>query len=123
MAVMAVNALSGHEFVKEDLDELTKIKDLQRAELKKGGTHVDIYFTKVSDHCNTNKETLYAKMIILPVRKNPCPILDRKQKIFLREHVNEKVFKVTDQKNAVVEVYNYYKPQERVRLETVLLQS
>ncbi len=48
MAVMAANALSGFEFVQEDLDKLTTIKDLQRVDLDKGDTHADVYFNKVS---------------------------------------------------------------------------
>lgn len=47
MAVAEVDTLSGYKFDNEELDKLTGIKDLQRVELDKDDTRMNIYFNPV----------------------------------------------------------------------------
>jgi uncharacterized protein (UPF0335 family) len=47
MAVAEVNALSGYKFDNEEVQKLTGLKDLQRAELENEDTKLNIYFNPV----------------------------------------------------------------------------
>ena len=44
MAVLELEALSGYEFDTDEVDRLTDVPDLQRAELAKGDTQANVYF-------------------------------------------------------------------------------
>ena len=48
MAVAEVDAISGYRFDNEEMTKLTSIKDLQRVELDRDDTHLNIYFNPVS---------------------------------------------------------------------------
>ena len=48
MAVAEIDTLSGYQFDNEDVDKLTNIEDLQRVELDKDDTRMNIYFNAVS---------------------------------------------------------------------------
>lgn len=51
MAVAEVNALTGYRFDGDEIGRLTDIVDLQRAELDKDDTKMNLYFNPVS-HIN-----------------------------------------------------------------------
>jgi CD109 antigen len=84
MAVIGVDTLSGFQFEEEDVQSLTTLPDLQRVELGKGNTHADLYFQSIGS--------------------------DRK----CVELKSERAFKVAEQKPAVYQAYDYYKPSDRV---------
>ncbi len=47
MALMQIDALSGHQFDGEELEKLTDLEDFQKVDLDKGDTTANIYLNKV----------------------------------------------------------------------------
>ncbi|CAJ0576094.1 unnamed protein product, partial [Mesorhabditis spiculigera] len=85
MALAEVQALTGYKFDEEEANLLTNIKDLQRVELDKDDTQVNIYF-----------DALDADPICLSL-------------------YSDMVYHVSDQKPAQLALYDYYDPAEQLK--------
>uniref|UniRef100_A0A0N5A8I1 NTR domain-containing protein n=1 Tax=Syphacia muris TaxID=451379 RepID=A0A0N5A8I1_9BILA len=85
MAVAEIDALTGYQFDNNELETLTEIYDLQRAELDKDFTKMSLYFNPLggSPVCFS----LYSDM----------------------------VYQVTDQKPAQFVLYDYYDPEQQLK--------
>jgi hypothetical protein len=85
MAVAEVDAISGYKFDSEEMDKLTGIKDLQRVELDKDDTKMNIYFN--------------------PLGENPvCLSL-----------YSDVVYHIADQKPAQFKLFDYYDPEQQLK--------
>ncbi|CAJ0956760.1 unnamed protein product, partial [Mesorhabditis belari] len=85
MALAEVQALTGYKFDEEEANLLTNIKDLQRIELDKDDTQVNIYF-----------DALDSSPICLNL-------------------YSDLVYHVADQKPAQLALYDYYDPAEQLK--------
>uniref|UniRef100_A0A914DPR9 Uncharacterized protein n=1 Tax=Acrobeloides nanus TaxID=290746 RepID=A0A914DPR9_9BILA len=85
MAVAEIDSISGYKFDNEELDKLTGIKDLQRVELDKDDTRMNIYFNALGDS---------------PV----CLSLN-----------SDMVYQITDQKPAEMVLFDYYDPEKQLK--------
>uniref|UniRef100_A0A183BVF1 TEP1-F n=1 Tax=Globodera pallida TaxID=36090 RepID=A0A183BVF1_GLOPA len=85
MAVAEVDALSGYRFDEEDVRRLTGIADLQRVELDKEDSKLNIYFNPLGD---------------VPV----CLSLN-----------TDLVYQIADQREAQLLLYDYYDPQQQMK--------
>jgi hypothetical protein len=77
MAVAEVNALSGYKFDNEEVQKLTGLKDLQRAELDNEDTKLNIYFNPVifhSPYFYTQNKCTDWRRTRLPVSLQRCSI-------------------------------------------------
>jgi CD109 antigen len=87
MAVAEINTLSGYQFDNEEIDKLTNIEDLQRVELDKDDTRMNIYFNALDE--------------------NP---------ICLSLYSNA-VYQISDQKPAQIRLYDYYNPEQQLKAD------
>jgi CD109 antigen len=85
MAVAEVQALSGYQFDNEEIDKLTNIEDLQRVELDKDDTRMNIYFNALDE--NPICLSLYSNAI----------------------------YQIADQKPAQIRLYDYYNPEQQLK--------
>ncbi|KAL3104745.1 hypothetical protein niasHT_027847 [Heterodera trifolii] len=85
MAVAEVDALSGYRFDEEDVRRLTGIADLQRVELDKEDSKLNIYFNALGD---------------VPV----CLSMN-----------TDLVYQIADQRDAQLFLYDYYDPQQQMK--------
>jgi hypothetical protein len=85
MAVAEINSLSGYKFDNDDIGKLTSIPDLQRVELDKDDTQMNIYFNPLGDD---------------PV----CLSI-----------MSELVYQIADQKPAQLSLYDYYDPEQQIK--------
>ncbi|KAH7726608.1 A-macroglobulin complement component [Aphelenchoides avenae] len=83
MAVAEVDAISGYKFDNEEMEKLTGIKDLQRVELDKEDTKMNIYFNPIGE---------------TPV----CLSL-----------YSDMVYQIADQKPAQFKLFDYYDPEQQ----------
>ena len=86
MALAEVDALSGYTFDADEMAKLTQITGLQRVELERGDTKLNIYFNPLGDE---------------PV----CLSL-----------YSDLVYQVADQKPAQFSLMDYYDPEQQARL-------
>ncbi|CAD5206260.1 unnamed protein product [Bursaphelenchus okinawaensis] len=93
MAVAEVEALSGYKFDNEEMSKLTSIKDLQRVELEKDDTRMNIYFNPIGD---------------VPV----CLSL-----------YSDMVYQIADQKPAQISLFDYYDPELQMKTTYTVRQS
>ncbi|KAI6223646.1 hypothetical protein M3Y99_01446300 [Aphelenchoides fujianensis] len=93
MAVAEVDAISGYRFDSEETDKLTDITDLQRVELDKDDTRMNIYFNPLGD---------------TPV----CLSL-----------FSDLVYQIADQKPAQLSLYDYYDPEQQMKATYSVRQS
>ncbi|VDN08427.1 unnamed protein product [Thelazia callipaeda] len=85
MAVAEVDALSGFRFDSEQLDNLQVISDLQRAELDRDDTRINLYFN--------------------PIGSSPvCLSL-----------YSDMVYQISEQKPAQVVLFDYYDPEQQIK--------
>ncbi|VDM23426.1 unnamed protein product [Toxocara canis] len=85
MAVAEVNALTGYRFDGDEIGRLTEIADLQRAELDKEDTKMNLYFN--------------------PLGSTPVCL-----SLF-----SDMVYQVADQKPAQMVLFDYYDPEQQVK--------
>lgn len=52
MALAEIDALSGYRFDAEQVHTLTSIEDLQRVEMEKDDTKMNVYFNPVTEHAS-----------------------------------------------------------------------
>uniref|UniRef100_A0A1I7RL95 A2M_recep domain-containing protein n=1 Tax=Bursaphelenchus xylophilus TaxID=6326 RepID=A0A1I7RL95_BURXY len=93
MAVAEIEALSGYKFDNEEMNKLTSIKDLQRVELEKDDTRMNIYFNPIGD---------------VPV----CLSL-----------YSDMVYQIADQKPAQISLFDYYDPELQMKTTYAVRQS
>ncbi|KAI6203725.1 hypothetical protein M3Y94_00589600 [Aphelenchoides besseyi] len=93
MAVAEIDAISGYRFDNEETEKLTGIPDLQRIELDKEDTKMNIYFNPIGD---------------VPV----CLSL-----------YSDMVYQIADQKPAQLSLYDYYDPKEQMKSTYSIRQS
>uniref|UniRef100_A0A7E4ZZW4 TEP1-F n=1 Tax=Panagrellus redivivus TaxID=6233 RepID=A0A7E4ZZW4_PANRE len=86
MAVAQVDTLSGYQFDNEDLDKLTGIDDLQRVELDREDTRMNIYFNALDEN-----------PICLSLYSNAA-------------------YQIADQKPANIRVFDYYDPEQQMKM-------
>jgi hypothetical protein len=85
MAVAEIDSLSGYKFDSDEMNKLTSINDLQRVELDKDDTHMNIYFNPLGD---------------VPV----CLSV-----------YSDMVYQIADQKPAQLSLYDYYDPEQQMK--------